>query len=435
MSFTRGGEQDIEQVSNEFQILSTKGALDYVIGAFVFREKGDATNNSNSFNTNANTQDSILKQTSKSLFTHLSYDFSTLLLDGLSGSAGIRITEDDRELINRNYRQLSNGNFQCRILSTVITATPNPDACAYPSSVGYSEPTWNIGMNYQFTLDNMLYASVNRGYRSGGLQQGATNVAGSTPYLPEFVTSYEVGSKNDFELGSMPGRLNLAVYYLDLKDTQKAVNRFFDGVGTIRTLFNATSGSITGAEAEFTLRPTEQLELGVNYALIDAKFDEYTDTIASGGVDYPIDISDSYFPYMSRNSVSASATYTLALGPRLGELSVNGSYAYRSSFITNTDISTANCYSPQDPAQSLYAQCYNRRGLLPGYGIANFRVNWQNMMGWGLDASLFIENLTNKYYYGFSWSSYPNLTADGAIPGEPRMFGVSIRVPFGSGAY
>lgn len=431
-----GSAAEIEQVSNEFQVLGTNGALDYVVGAFVFSEYGDALSNTYQFNTNATSQDGWVKNASKSLFAHTTYDLSGLWLEGLKASIGARITEDNRELINRNYQQLADGTFRCRILSTITTATRNPDACSFPTSVSYSEPTWNIGLNYQFTPDNMVYTSLNRGYRSGGLQQGATTAATATSFLPEFVDSYEIGSKNNFQFGSMLGRLNVAVYYTDLIDTQKQINKFVEGAGIVSTLFNATSGSTTGIETEFTLHPMEQLELGLNLSYIDTKFDEYTDLVqGSGGIFYPVDISDSYFPYMSKKSASANATYTLPLDSRFGELSVNGSYAYRSSFITNTDISTANCFSPEDPNRTLYSQCYNRRGLLPSYSIVNLRVNWQDLMGWGVDASFFVENLLNEYYYVYSSASYPNLTVNPAMPGEPRMFGVSIRVPFGAGAY
>lgn len=438
-SMSVGNTSDMDQISNEFQILGTKGALDYVLGLFAFREQGGSMQRSYSNTTNANFGDAETKNLSKSVFAHLTYDLSTML-EGLSANIGGRITKDNRYLINRNYQQRTDGRFQCRILSTVITATPDSDVCAYPTSVSYSEPTWNIGLNYQYTPDNMVYASASRGYRSGGLQLGATTVPTASPYFPEFVNNYEIGSKNTFQLGNMSARLNVTAYYSDLKDLQRQVNQVFEispGVtATITNLYNATSGNIKGVDTEFTLQPTERLELSVNYALIDPKYNEYTDLVqGSNGISYPVDISDSYFPYTSRNSVTANATYTLPMDSRLGELSVVGSYSYRTSFITNTDSSSANCFSPQDPNRTLYSLCWSRAGLLPGYGIANLSVNWQNLMGWGVDASFFVENVTNKFYYMFSYSAYNALSNDGAMPGAPRMFGMNVSIPFGAGVY
>jgi outer membrane receptor protein involved in Fe transport len=67
-------------------------------------------------------------------------------------------------------------------------------------------------VTYDIDKNNMVFASVSTGYKSGGLQDGGR------PYGAETLTNYEVGSKSTFLGGKV--RMNNSAYYSKFKDFQ-----------------------------------------------------------------------------------------------------------------------------------------------------------------------------------------------------------------------
>jgi iron complex outermembrane recepter protein len=98
---------------------------------------------------------------------------------------------------------------------------------------------WRLRTEYDLTDDNLVYALVSTGNKSGGFNDnipgtegfGLASPAGSAPaafdtdtlaptYDPETLTLFEIGSKNSFEIGGMPAVLNASAFYYDYKDLQ-----------------------------------------------------------------------------------------------------------------------------------------------------------------------------------------------------------------------
>src|SRR5690606_16284970 len=76
-------------------------------------------------------------------------------------------------------------------------------------------PRFNI--TYKASRDNMVYASVARGIKSGGFN-GVVPYLPQRLYAPETNWTYEVGTKNVFrDIGLT---LNAALFYTDWKDIQ-----------------------------------------------------------------------------------------------------------------------------------------------------------------------------------------------------------------------
>jgi iron complex outermembrane recepter protein len=57
------------------------------------------------------------------------------------------------------------------------------------------KPTWRISVDHKLTPDIMVYASYNRGSKTGGFNDQILPVLS---YAPETLDAYEVGSKADF---------------------------------------------------------------------------------------------------------------------------------------------------------------------------------------------------------------------------------------------
>ena len=99
---------------------------------------------------------------------------------------------------------------------------------------------WRIRGEYDLSEDNLLYALVSTGNKSGGFNDniagteglGISNAAQNAPigfdtdtlaptYGPETLTLFEIGSKNEFDLSDdISGHFNLSGFYYDYDDLQ-----------------------------------------------------------------------------------------------------------------------------------------------------------------------------------------------------------------------
>jgi iron complex outermembrane receptor protein len=79
--------------------------------------------------------------------------------------------------------------------------------------------TWKLGVNYQLTSANLLYASVSTGFKGGGFNDFSPTTGSVAPYGPESLTAYELGYKGKL----LPGlTLTSAIYAYDY--TQDQIN-------------------------------------------------------------------------------------------------------------------------------------------------------------------------------------------------------------------
>jgi iron complex outermembrane receptor protein len=81
-----------------------------------------------------------------------------------------------------------------------------------------SKPTGKLEADFDLTDDSMVYASVTRGYKPGGINSNSTPVVVAHTFKPESVTSFELGSKNKFLDNTL--RLNVAGFYYKYNDMQ-----------------------------------------------------------------------------------------------------------------------------------------------------------------------------------------------------------------------
>jgi len=102
-------------------------------------------------------------------------------------------------------------------------------------------------MRYAWNDDMSTYATVSKGFRSGGF-----NGSGST-FDPETLWNYEIGTKASLLDGAL--FIDLAGYYLDYKDRQaQTIVEIAPGVFVTETR-NAGAASGLGLEGAFTFRP------------------------------------------------------------------------------------------------------------------------------------------------------------------------------------
>ena len=174
-------------------------------------------------------------------------------------TAGLRYTSEKADFTQWYFNQLAR--------------TPAPQN----AKKTFTATTPKFGIDWQAMPNMMLYASVTKGFKSGGFNavNPSTNVggppgtvAGPTIYFPEKVTSYEGGVK--FTTSDRHLRVNVAIFQADYDGLQLPV--FFPGTSNSYT-YNATGATVRGLEIEPTWQVTEGFKI---FGMGSFETDKYT---------------------------------------------------------------------------------------------------------------------------------------------------------------
>ncbi|NKB99362.1 MAG: TonB-dependent receptor [Pseudomonadales bacterium] len=142
----------------------------------------------------------------------------------------------------------------------------------------WSEPTWRITGSYQFTNDVFGYATVSRGFKSGGYNdQAGSGGFGNFPvnaYDPEFATSYEIGIKTT--LAEERVRFNATYFNVNYEDFQRSTVVSVPGTVFQETrTFNAADVDAQGVEVELTALLAPNLTLRANIGWLDTEYQKF----------------------------------------------------------------------------------------------------------------------------------------------------------------
>jgi iron complex outermembrane recepter protein len=224
--------QGLETWVSEINLLSQGDSpLQWVIGAFYM----DETSPVQVLRDNRNTRDfvqsnsTILAEavnTSASVFGQVEYRFS----DAWAVDVGLRYSDDEQE-----YTRFA-------------LPGPPPPGCFPCTNVAEStETTGRVGLKYFASDDTMLYGTVSKGYKAGGVNLDPRLAS----YAPETNQVAELGLKSTLADGRL--RFNSAVFYSDYEGIQLSA---LTPVGTPPALLpntlNAAPAEIYGVEVELT---------------------------------------------------------------------------------------------------------------------------------------------------------------------------------------
>jgi len=196
------------------------------------------------------------------------------------------------------------------------------------------------------------YAKYATGYRAGG---ASSRTANYQAFNPEDVKSYEVGLKSDF--WGHKGRLNLAAYIMDRKDSQVDISSIqpFNGsnFNNLVTINAPGNTKIRGIEADLTLKPVQGLTLNASYAYTYTRIPPVLITATAGGLSTSV-YQNFYIVFTPRNAASGSVDYELPLKGADLRFHLDGNYSQatqafdqfatknEASLIFNGRISLAN---------------------------------------------------------------------------------------------
>jgi len=383
------------QVSQEFVLTGDiTEQLHTVAGVFYFKETGSDQNIVNSNIRNPGTPAAFqdpnrsrgedFKNTSKAVFVNLSYD----ILPTLTASAGYRFTKEAKHVV-------LNGKFLVSGLP-FTSGTQN-----FTDRV----PLYDAKLTWKATPDLLVYGKYGTGYRAGGIGFRGPDAQ----FSPEEVKTYEAGAKWDFDIGSMPARLNTALFRSNYQNLQVAVAL---ANPTRSTVINAGKALLRGAEFEFTIKPTSQLDVSASLGLLDAKYKTFVFTSTSfGGL---VDLTNNRPRSAPKTTFSLSVGYTVPSS--IGDWVFQGDYSHTSAFEVDT------VYQPGAPAV-VRTNAFHQGST----DIVNTRIKLSEAFGSKVDVSLWAKNLTDQAVlaYGLGVGTLRTGTYS-----EPRSYGVELRAAF-----
>lgn len=412
-----------KEISEEFQILGSLPGLDWIMGAYYFRENvksrspgvnilspvADAPGVQNPFRP----QDNDIN-TSKSLFGSATANVT----DALSITLGARYTWDTRKASFGTLYSVGTGAERCGFNPVTDPAILDPRFnfdpvnCLVNVTKKFDQLSYAASIDWKIAPDKLLYVAHRQGYRSGAWSTRAILSAGVDTTEPEEVKDYEVGAKFDWNLGGGAFlRTNIAAFYQDYKNIQR-LTPFIQGFTTGTNFVNAQKAVIKGGELEVTFQPVSWLDIGSFAALTDAKFKEFLfDTDFDGTLD--TDITDfASFGGVSKWQVGANVGVGLPVPETIGIARLQVNYYYQSAFWLQD-----NGYS--EPG-----------GKTPGYGLFNARLDLGEVAGTNLDAALFVNNLFDKNYVSARYVGNGSIGIMADVLGPPRMWGMELRYRF-----
>ncbi len=236
--------------------------------------------------------------------------------------------------------------------------------------------TWRVGAEAFLTGENLLYASVSSGFRSGGFNGASLNNPNlPAAFQPENITAYEIGSKNRFLDGRV--QLNLAAYYNDFTDLQLQ-NQFSIPNSTVSAsgVLNAGAARAYGVEIDAIVRPVPELTLNATAAFVNARFSDYR-FVGRPSTFYPIqnvDLSGNTLGHTPDFKATAGASYDFVI-PGFGTITPRANAVFSGKYF-NTDYNTVI-------------------DVQRAYQTVDAGLGWRSEDGrLGLEA--FVTNLTNK---------------------------------------
>jgi iron complex outermembrane receptor protein len=313
------------------------------------------------------------------------------LLPGLTATAGIRWTEDDKEFDYSNHLALVADTLRPLSLAAdtlVPIGAFNTDLNGDQAAIDTGMWSAKAALSWAPADDLLYYASWNRGIKAGSFNAPVFALpADEMKFDEEVLDAYEVGAKSSFLRNRL--RLNAAAFYYDYENIQAYQLEAFTQVIRNR------DGDTAGAEIEIAAVPVEGLDLLLGVSYLDATIEDVSAGFAT------IDARPQMAPEWN---LSGLLRYRWsAFG---GTMAVQGDFNFLDEHFF--DISNSDVVRQDD------------------YLVANARVSYRTSDG-KVEASAFVNNVGDESYA--TWA-YDIAAFAGVIEksyGMPRWWGVSLR--------
>jgi iron complex outermembrane receptor protein len=339
-------------------------------------------------------------------------------------TAGLRYSYDEKEGFEENFAVgdlkvtetilPGMGISDYDVLKPIWDATGFPDDCCgvyltpIPNNRKLDDDWDNVSgrivLDYMYSDDAMLYASISTGYKAGGFRLGT--IQDNPSFDEEEVLAYEIGYKGTF---NDTLQVNAAAYYYDYSDMQVLVPVLNDQNLPVEEVVNADKAEVLGFEVEAIWLPTDNLSLMGNYSYIDGEYDDFCCAVDERGAPElgEQDLSGNPLTQAPENKVFLNASYSIQTSS-WGEFVPSASYSWvdeRQYDVFDNDVTRADDYYRVDALVTWYSPSENIRVIASG------------------------KNLTEEE----TWTSLERLNNFGALNGQamaPRTWSIEVQYDF-----
>jgi outer membrane receptor protein involved in Fe transport len=255
-----------------------------------------------------------------------------------------------------------------------------------------------IGIKYQQDKNRLLYATLSKGYKPGGVNADNSLSLAQRDYDTETLWNIDIGATSTHLDGQVTSRVNLFYGKREDQQVKSSVVQVRDDGSTKYTdyLTNAAKGHNYGLEYELDAY-LDSLHLFTDIGLLQAKFDEYVDPNPDA-----LDVNG--------RAPAQSPSY---------QYNVGFDYAFGDSFLFSSNVEGKGSYyfSNRHDAK---ADAYT----LLNSSLSTTNGNWT--------ATLWGRNLTDADYQVRGFGSFGNNPAKGYATevytqqGAPRTFGLTV---------
>jgi iron complex outermembrane receptor protein len=300
------------QKSQEFRVASyLDGPFNFTTGAYYFDYDGESLVNFYLPELTAVTgylglpdelgtfsfQSPDITTTSWAIFGEGYYDIN----DDLKLTVGLRYTEEEKAVKTRTISPLS-----------FLNPTFDLDNSFVDGEGAWDEVTGKIGLSYDADFDmtdeTLFFGTLSRGYKGGGINPGASESSFPT-FDPEYINSFEVGTKNTFAGRMFQANVTAFIYQYDGLQVGGILG---DG-----TTFNTNvDADVKGAEFEFVAAPIDGLRMNLNLSLLDSEINEEFFTspdISAASGSGPVNLKGNTLLFSPESSIQFGIQYTHGL--------------------------------------------------------------------------------------------------------------------------
>lgn len=366
--------------------------------------------------------------------------FNDLLIDGLSATVGLRLDYERVQMKYHSAASPANFDFSLKMqqmpMPLVSKGLLGNARFEGKESTDYVQLLPKFALQYEWKNTGNIYATVSRGYRSGGyniqmfndlMQSGLKNgmmdaiaadakfnsmgamidkmkdeipaVSDATIYKPEYTWNYEVGA----HLNLFDSRLNMdaAVFLMDTHDQQ--ISKFADS-GLGRVTVNAGRSRSMGAEAQLNAALCEVFTLNAGYGYTYATFRDYVTNVKVNGELTEVSYKGNYVPFVPKHTMNVGGEFLFKMkkGCWLDAIRFNANYA-----------AAGRIYWTE---QNTVGQAF--------YGTLNGHLSLQKGQG---EINLWVRNALDKDYASFYFESMGNKFMQ---KGNPVQAGLELRCRF-----
>ncbi len=394
-----GNEFDVDSISNELQLqgFAFNGELTYIAGLFVQRQESETLWPQTYFDLrpvagplSLATNNFGIDTDTEALYAQGTYNFTPRF----SVSAGFRYTWEEVTI-----EHLSQG-----------------DAAGFPDQdETFEEPSWELGVEYDFTDNVFTYVKAGGSFRSGGFNGSAfppidaSATVGGNKFDEETTEDVEAGLKYAGTVLGRPASFNIALYKQWIDDVQRVEFPDPDGDGPLASIAvtaNVPEMEVEGVELDGSLLVADWLELGFAYAYTDAEF-----------TDGEVQLFGTLYRYgpVANTPENAGSAWAQFIFPESGL----GEFRFRAELYAQSNMYFSNTFDSLGPDTKL-----------DGYELVNARLDWKNILGSGFSGALFGRNITDEDHFVGGMPLAAALGHNAAAVGEPLTWGLELTYAF-----